>query len=80
MAKQNAHRLPDFGPAMARLRTIADASGDRLLLGDGPPQETLTPDSLSQLYRVDVELVQAGAALFLRASPQHAPQGSPPAS
>ncbi|HEY5301351.1 MAG TPA: hypothetical protein VIJ55_11810 [Acetobacteraceae bacterium] len=37
MAKQSADRLPDFGPAMVRLRAIADASGDRLLLGDGPP-------------------------------------------
>ena len=48
------------------------------VLSDGPPEETLTPDNLSRLYRVDVELIQAGADLFLRASTRIAASDSPP--
>ena len=45
------------------------------VLSDGPPTITLTPESLSALYRVDVQLVGAGDAMFLRASP-HPEAGS----
>ncbi len=38
------------------------------VLSDGPPRTTLTRESLSALYRVDVDLVEAGDGLFLRAS------------
>ncbi len=49
------------------------------VLGDGPPRETLTRESLSLLYRVDVQLVEAGDELFLRSSaPAEAVAGSPP--
>ena len=40
------------------------------VLSDGPPRTTLTRESLSALYRVDVDLVEAGDGLFLRASAQ----------
>jgi iron complex transport system ATP-binding protein len=42
---------------------------DGEVLGDGPPREVLTPETLSQLYAVQVRLVEADEHLFLSASP-----------
>jgi iron complex transport system ATP-binding protein len=42
---------------------------DGEVLGDGPPREVLTPGTLSQLYAVQVRLVEADEHLFLSASP-----------
>ena len=41
------------------------------VLGDGPPRVILTPEALSQLYAVEVRVVEAGEGLFLSA-------GAPP--
>ena len=43
------------------------------VLSDGPPHVTLTAERLSQLYRIDVELIDAGAGRFLHASAPPAP-------
>ncbi len=50
------------------------------VLSDGPPHATLTAETLSRLYRIDVELIDAGAGRFLRASAEDAPRGFPPPS
>jgi iron complex transport system ATP-binding protein len=38
------------------------------VLGDGPPRVILTPEALSQLYAVEVRLVDAEGELFLSAT------------
>ena len=38
------------------------------VLSDGPPRATLTAQRLSKLYRIEVELIDAGADSFLKAS------------
>ncbi len=51
------------------------------VLGDGPPQAVLTGEALSALYRVEVQRVEAGDAMFLRAFalPDRS-SGAPPVS
>ena len=39
------------------------------VLADGPPKTILTPDALSQIYGVDVRLVETGEEAFLFARP-----------
>jgi iron complex transport system ATP-binding protein len=41
---------------------------DGAVLGDGEPRAILTPESLSRLYAVDVDIVEAGKGLFLSAT------------
>ena len=49
------------------------------VLSDGSPRATLTPKSLSDLYGVDVRLVEAQDGVFLRASahPDRGPEAQP---